>query len=104
MMQIGIIDANDMLIEAELDGTLYYIGLSWNQEGQLWTFSIRDLNREVLTSGISVVPRWPLLMQVRRPELPPGEIAVEIMTGKKLGRKSFVDGSAYMYYFSPEDL
>lgn len=103
-MRIGTIDANDMLIEAELDGKVYNIGLSWNEEGQLWTLSIRDLNLSILASGIGVVPNWPLLRQVRQPEFPQGEIAVDFPRGETLTRSSFTDGIATMFYLSPSDL
>jgi hypothetical protein len=104
MMQLGIIDANDMLIEAELEDSVFNIGLSWNEEGQLWTLSIRDLNLSILASGIAVVPSFPLLRQIRKTYFPPGEIAVYSVNNRPLGRKSFVNGEAAMFYFSREDL
>lgn len=104
MILINTIDANDMLIEAQLDDGIYHLGLSWNQEGQLWTLSIRDLNFAVLASGIAVVPNWPLLNQVRRPEFPEGEIAVYSVNDAKLVRKSFVNGEAAIFYFSPDEI
>lgn len=103
MMRIGVIDANDMLIEAQLDDSVYHLGLSWNEEGQFWTLSIRDLNLSIMASGIAVVPNWPLLNQIRQPEFPPGEIAVYSPPGVDIGRKSFVNGSAAMFYFSETD-
>jgi hypothetical protein len=104
MIPIGIIDANDQLIEAELDDQTYYLGLSWNQEGGLWTLSVRDLNQEILISGIAVVPQSPLLRRVRRPTLPPGDLAVTAPAGAILDRQSFMDGRAALWYFSAEDL
>jgi hypothetical protein len=104
MTPIGLIDANDQIVEANLDGTTYHLGLSWNEEGQLWTLSVRDLDRQLLVSGIAVVPLSPLLRQVRRPTLPPGEIAVDAPAGAVLNRQSFVSGDAQLWYFSPEDL
>ena len=77
MMFLNVLDANDQLLEAELDGFAYHLGLSWNEAGQLWALSVRDLDRQLLVSGIRVVPLYPLLQQVRRPELPPGEIVVD---------------------------
>lgn len=105
MMQIGLIDANDQLVEAELDSDVYHLGLSWNEEGQLWTMSVRDLNRTLLISGIAVVPFALLLRQVRRPGLPSGDFAVITTTlGMRLVRSSFVDGTAALVYASLEDL
>jgi hypothetical protein len=104
MMVLGVIDANDQIIEADLDGTTYHVGLSWNEEGQLWTMSLRDLDQQILVSGIALVPLSPLLRQVRRPSLPPGELAIEAAPGSILDRQSFSSGRARLWYFSPEDL
>lgn len=104
MMPISVQDENDQLIEADMDGTTYHLGLSWNEEGGLWTFSLRDLNRELLVSGIALVPGGPLLRQIRNPQLPPGEIAVDAPAGYVMDRNSFVSGPATLWYFSPEDL
>lgn len=104
MMRLGVIDANDQLIEADLGGTVFHIGLHWNQEGQLWTLSVRDLDRQILVSGIAVVPNWPLLRQIRAPELPPGEFGVSLRPGAGLDRGAFVRGDASLWYFPPEEL
>lgn len=104
MMRIGLIDANDMLAEVECDDRVFNIGMSWNEEGALWTMSVRDLNFSIIASGIAVVPNWPLLRQVRRPESPDGEFAVDAAPGARLGRQSFVTGAATLYYLSPIDI
>lgn len=104
MIALPVIDANDMLIEAQLGDAPYYIGLSWNETGGFWALGLRDLNREVLVSGISAVPNWPLLRQVRRPELPPGELVVGAAPDHAMGRRSFADGSAVLVYFDEDDL
>lgn len=104
MMILNTIDANDMLIEAHLEDRVFNVGLSWNETGQLWTLSIRDLNLSVMASGIAVVQNWPLLHQVRQPEFPPGELAVEASPNITLGRKSFVNGEATLYYVAIEDM
>lgn len=104
MLAIGLLDANDQIVECSLDGRAYYVGMAWNEAGALWTMSVRDLDRQVLVSGIRVVPLFPLLRQVRRPELPPGEIGVECVPGTVLGRHSFVDGAAALAYFTEQDM
>ena len=103
MTPISFIDANDQLIEADLDGVTYHIGLSWNEEGQLWTMSIRSLDRQILVSGVAVVPSTLLLRPIRRPSLPPGEFIVAAGPGTLLDRLSFVSGKAFMFYLSTED-
>lgn len=104
MILIPVIDANDQLAEADLDGGAYYVGLSWNQEGGFWTLSVRDLAGEVLTSGIPLVADWPLLHQVRRPGHPPGEFAVWLKDGATLDRGAFLRGEAALFYLMAEDL
>jgi hypothetical protein len=104
MMRIGTIDANDQLIEAEMDGRVFVLGLSWNQEGALWTLSLRDIDRVVLASGLAVVPNWGLLRQARRPEFPPGELAVDAPAGHTLTRRSFIDDIAALFYILREEL
>jgi hypothetical protein len=104
MMFLNVLDANDQLLEAELDGLAYYLGISWNEAGQLWSLSVRDLDRQLLVSGIRVVPLYPLLQQVRRPELPPGEIVVDCAEGYTLKRDSFASGAAGLWYFDTVDL
>lgn len=104
MIRIPLLDENDQLLEADLDGEVYYIGFSWNQEAQRWTMSLRNLNRDVLVSGIAVLPLWPLLRQYRAAALPPGEFAVDCLPRKALNRSSFVDGTATLFYFDEQDM
>lgn len=104
MLIIDTIDANDMLLEAQLDDTVYHIGLSWNQEAGQWTLSIRDLNQSILASGISVVPNWPLLSQARRPDFPSGEILAMKSDHLPIARNSFASGNAYLAYVSLDDI
>jgi len=104
MIAFNLLNANDQLIEAELDDLAYYLGVSWNEAGQLWTLSVRDLDRQILVSGIRIVPLYPLLKQVRRPELPPGEIIVDCAEGYTLKRDSFTTGVASLWYVDASDM
>lgn len=104
MMQIGLIDENDQLAEATLDDRVFNIGMSWNEEAQFWTMSIRDINLELLASGIAVVGNYPLLSQIRRIEFPEGELVVDVDPTKPITRTSFTDGTARLYYFTQFDL
>lgn len=104
MQVLGAIDANDQLIEADLDGATYYVGLSWNEEGQLWSLSLRDLDEVLLVSGIAVVPNGRLLRQVRRASFPKGDIVAATALGKPLDRQSFISGAAVLAYLSVDEL
>lgn len=103
-MPIGLVDENDQIAEVSLGDSVFNLGFSWNEEGQIWTMSLRDLNFELLASGIAVVSNVPLLRQFRRPEFPPGEFAVDSNPNKSLNRQSFFDGSATLYYVFPEEM
>lgn len=104
MIAFNLPDANDALIETTLDDRGFHLGLSWNEAGGLWTMSVRDLNRQFLIAGVAVVPLWPLLRQVRRPELPPGDFVVAAASGTVLDRQSFVSGAATLLYFDADDI
>lgn len=98
MTPIRLIDENDQLVEAELEGGLYYLGFAWNEEGGFWTLSVRDLNQEILVSGVRVVNLYPLLDQVRQRGFPPGEIFVFAPAEEILDRNCFTGGRAAIYY------
>lgn len=104
MIALNLVDANDQLLEVEMDGVPYYVGQSWNEAGQLWAISLRNLDRQLLVSGIRVVPLYPLLHQVRRPGLPLGELFVDCVPGTVLDRRSFADGAAALWYVDEEDI
>ena len=104
MIMLPVIDANDMLIEMTLDDRPFYIGMGWNETGQMWVMNVRDLNKQVLVTGIAAVALWPLLRQVRRPELPPGEFIIGLGRGKTLGRRSFANSDAVLVYFEADEV
>ena len=39
MTPIGLLDANDQLVEATLTVFAFHLGICWNEAGQLWTLS-----------------------------------------------------------------
>lgn len=106
LQYVGVIDVNDQLIEAELSGRTYYLGVSWNEEMGEWTLSIRNLDEQILVSGIALIPLYPLLRQYRREDFPPGELIVAISGANRqdLHRNSFKNGEAVLFYVEPEDL
>lgn len=104
MMPIALIDANDQVVEADLDEATYHLTLSWNEEGKLWTMDVRNLDGETLASGMAVNAFSPVLSFVRRPTLPPGEFVVVAAPGYTLTRSSFVSGEAALWYITREEI
>jgi hypothetical protein len=104
MTPIALLDDNDQLMEIELDGRTYYLGVSWNEEAGRWTTSLRDLDRDLLVSSIALLPLYPLLRQVRTAEMPPGEMIVHCSPGTVLDRRAFFDGRASLWYVSADTL
>jgi len=104
MIELFPIDANDSILEADLDGRTFYIGFSWNETAQAWTLSLRDLRGELLSSSIACVPFWPLLWQIRHPSHPPGELFVYLRDGAVLDREAFVRGDANVIYFEAAEM
>lgn len=103
MTPLTLVDANDQQLEADLEGRTYFIRLSWNETGQLWTLGLRDAADTALIHGVAVVPRHPLLLQFRRPEFPAGELAVASAVDR-LARDSFVRGDATLAYFTRAEM
>lgn len=54
MIRLPVIDANDQLLEAELDGQVFFVRLSWNSEGEFWSLGLADFERTVVLAGIRV--------------------------------------------------
>ena len=101
---IPVIDANDSLLEAELDGRTYFLNLSWNSEAQLWTLSIENADNELIISSILLSPNTPLLKPYRHLSVPAGEmVAILENNNTMIGRQDFVTGIAKLVYVSVDD-
>lgn len=100
MQEIPVIDANDSIVEIELDGDVYYIRMSWNSEGEFWSLSVEDYARTVLIAGVLVVPFAQLLVPFHHLALPAGEIYAALMddTREQFLRTDFADGSGHLIY------
>ena len=104
MTPIPVADLNDQLLEATLDGRSYHLTVSWNEEAQRWTMSLRNLDTDTLVSGIALVPLYPLLRQIRQANLPPGEFGIDAPPGYPMRRDAFTSGVASLWYFSADDM
>lgn len=104
MMAIGLIDANDQVAEALLEGRTYFVGMHWNETSQMWTLSLRDYNGNGLIHSVACLSQKALLLQFRRPGLPPGELMIDSPAQVVLTRRSFAEGSAILLYASAEEM
>lgn len=100
MITIPVIDANDSLIEAELDGEVFFIRMSWNSEGEFWVLGLEDYAQNEILAGVRVVPNTPLLAMFRHLALPKGELYAVLMddTRSDFLRSDFVTEMAGLIY------
>lgn len=103
MQRIYPIDANDQLIEATLDGLVFFINLSWNSEYQGYTLALYDENSTLLVAGVHCSPNLPLLRIYRRGGFPLGELMLFSLT-EDIDRLSFEEGKATLLYLTEDDL
>ncbi|HFF6216696.1 phage baseplate plug family protein [Stenotrophomonas maltophilia] len=99
MFKISTIDANDQLLEVELDGETFFIRLSWNSEAEQWAMEVQNYNQETLVAGIVVVPNVLLLARFHYLPLPAGEL-MALVLGDTAGipREGFLNGLASLIY------
>ena len=102
---LDVADENDQILEATLDGTVFYIGLHYNSEMDGYTISFQNSEREVLISGIAVVPNAPLLYRYRRDFMPAGEMVVVLYgEDREVRRDSFKNEMAFLMYVTESEL
>lgn len=110
MIQLSMIDANDFVQSATLDGTVYKLHYAWNDYAKQWTLGIRDAQGIDIIRGIAIVPNFPLLFQHHRTEnVPKGEILAMVVDAEKqenqtIGRKDFVNGRFSIVYVSEGEI
>lgn len=106
MRSIPAIDANDYVLEIELEGNGYFLHMSWNSEGEFWVLGVQDYARVTIIAGIRVVPNVPLLDMFHHLLLPRGEIYAVLMddTRQDFLRNDFIDGSAEMVYLEEGEI
>lgn len=102
MIKIPLIDANDFVVEAELDDVTYYLQFAWNNEANYWSLSIENANNESILSGLRIVTNWPLLFKYQHLSLPKGDLIAVSLDKRKtdIGRNDFVDNIVELVYIS----
>ena len=109
MLKLSMIDANDFVETAILDGATYKLHFSWNSYSEAWTVDVRDSTGNDIVRGISIVPNFPLFNQYRRNGLPRGEMMAIVVnqsatSGQMIGRSDFVSGKASFVYIPRSEL
>lgn len=105
MIKIPVIDANDSIIEVELEGQTYFVRMSWNSEGEIWVLTMEDYAHTVLVAGVVVVPGVSLLDMFRHLGVPPGELWAVLMddTRATIGRTDFATEDAALIYVEEDE-
>lgn len=105
MIQIPVIDANDSLTEVVLDGSAYFLRLSWNSEGAYWTWGLESANHDVLVRGRKLVPDTPLLYWIQSRYLPQGELmAITPDRRDSITRDALPSGEVALVYASESEV
>ena len=87
MLALTLADANDFVIEAELDGAEYALHFAWNDENGYWALGLENADGVPQVSGLRIRPN------------------VDILAGlRHLDRMAFVDGRAQMVYAGVGDV
>lgn len=104
MLEIKFADENDQVVEADLDGKVFEIRLSWNESGQYFTLELSSETGLILIGGVSLVSGVPLLWRYRDATLPDGDFMLVTNDGFEVNRKSFILGQARLFYITKDEL
>ena len=105
MVKISLIDANDFVETALLDGETYKLHFAWNDTSKAWSLDVRDNHGKDIVRGVRIVPNFPLLQQTKRLGVPKGELMAVIVNYERddcqtIGRQDFLNGKASLVYIS----
>lgn len=102
METIELYSDPDYVVNAVLDGVMYFFQLSWNTEGKFWTLQIQDYNRVPLLT-LKLQTNVPLLASYAVDGLPAGELVV-ISKSTSISRFDFADNYARLVYVAEAEL
>jgi hypothetical protein len=103
MLYITVPDMNDSLSSISIDGVLYYLRFTYNEENNYWNFGVYDENEEPIVAMVKIVPYFPLLYQYQDSRLPEGEFCA-FSDYEQIQRQSFNQLEAEFVYFTKTDL
>jgi len=101
IIDISVPDMNDSFSRVVLDGTQYLIRFTWNEAAQRWSFGLYTMQREPISVGIKLVPRFPLNLQIVDDRYPAGVFGV-YSDFEAVGRNDFIEGKAAFSYIPPD--
>lgn len=104
MIEIILADENDQLIEANLDGTTFYLHIAWNETAQQFTLGLRTADAVSLIENVVMVTGFGLFFRFRFPFMPLGDFFVIDNNNAEPTRKSFVEGKSHLVYMTEADL
>lgn len=99
--------SSQFIIEAELGGSNWILGLRYNARDVSWYLSISDNNDNLVLSGIKLVPTYPLIERYRYiPNLPNGDFIVMDLDESPGGSVNFDNlGTRYqLVFFTQEEI
>lgn len=104
MITINLANKNDFITEVNLDDEVFFLHFSWNDTIGFWSLTIENAYNDELVSSIVILPNRPLIVPVRRDELPLGElIAVRDDNLQTIGRDDFINGKAVLIYIGVDE-
>lgn len=88
-----------------IDGRDYILSFTWVQRDGHWYMDLADQDGVAISSGIKLVPTWPLLRGITDARRPPGQMILEDTTGG-LAEPAFGElGTKYqLVYLAPDEL
>ena len=101
--EISVPDRNDSVMRVNLDGTYYYLRVTWNAYGEFWMLSIYDADMQMKIGMAKLVPGAIWNFYYLNSNGPPGILGVQT-DKERIGRQDFVDAVAHLYYLPAEQM
>ncbi|WP_289005142.1 hypothetical protein [uncultured Kingella sp.] len=100
MLALTLADANDFVIEAELDGAEYALHFAWNDENGYWALGLENADGVPQLEGLRIRADVDILAGLRYLDVPQGVLFCD----GEPDRMAFVDGRAQMVYAGVGDV
>lgn len=84
--EISVPDRNDSVMRVNLDGTYYYLRVTWNAYGEFWMLSIYDADMQMKIGMAKLVPGAIWNFYYLNSNGPPGILGVQT-DKERIGRQ-----------------